>query len=450
MALALASAICSLSAPRHVNAEPTPITYGQTLTGTLGENEQDSYSFTAPVDGDVWIRVVSVSGFQGTSAVLYRVGQGNESVAGNDGLSVTMEQSRVHAGVSYEIRVPGAATEAGFPGQTYKVTLESVTTPAVATPIAVGGTRAGSIDQVGEMDFFTFTAHDGDALRFTVQRTSGAVDPSAVVYIPNYGTCSASDGQTLDPSNNPTVLTPCSAFSATQTYVVGVEDVDDAATNGVVDSIETGGYSLSIECLSGPCVAEITTTTTSTSTTIVTASTAPATTTTTLPPTVDQLVSGSKLQLRDAPGKAQRRALALRSTDAALTLGGGNGSADDPRTGGATLRVRSVAGAFDTTYPLPASGWKRIGKEGAGKGYRYVDRKLVSGPLASLTLKPKLLVVSGRGAGLQQTLTANPDPVSVALTVGGARYCLSFGGTVKYVAGKKLSAANANAPTLCP
>jgi len=54
------------------------------------------------------------------------------------------------------------------------------------------------------------------------------------------------------------------------------------------------------------------------------------------------------------------------------------------------------------------------------------------------------------GAGLETSLAANPAPVEVVLTMGGARYCAQFGGTVAFKAAKRLTATNAPAPADCP
>jgi hypothetical protein len=425
-----------------------PIAYGQTIAGTLGPNEQDVYTFTAPADGEVLIRVQSVSGAPGTSATLVRVGSGNEAHGGGDGLSTTLEQPRVFAGNDYQILVPALPTGAAYPGQSYRVLLQNVVDPVGALAVPIGGGGAGSIDEPGEMDFFTVAAHAGDELAITATRASGTVDPSAVVYIPSFGTCTPDYGA-LDDANNPTVVNQCSDYDVAGAYVFAIEDVDDAGTD-LIDSIETGGYAFTIACVAGPCLLETTTTTTTTTLEPVTTTTAGATTTTTLALTVDRLVFGKTALLRDRPGKPQKRKLSVVSKDASITLGGGNGSGDDPRTAGATLRVRSTAAGFDATYALPAARWKRIGKEGRGKGYRYADAHRASGPVTSVVLKPGSLEAKGRGAQLAQSLATDPTPVDVAFLVGTLRYCARFGGDVTYVAGRKFQGRAAPASAVCP
>ena len=144
-------------------------------------------------------------------------------------------------------------------------------------------------------------------------------------------------------------------------------------------------------------------------------------------------LAGALVRLQDDPADASRKRLLVRSTDAGLTLGGGNGSADDPTLTGGSLRVRSTS--FDDTYDLPAANWRTIGLPGANAGYLYRDRALVAGPVLAVKVRSgRLLRIAARGAGLGHDLGANPDPVTVVLQTGevGHRYCLTFGGTARY------------------
>jgi hypothetical protein len=184
--------------------------------------------------------------------------------------------------------------------------------------------------------------------------------------------------------------------------------------------------------------------------TTTTTTTSASTTTTTHPRSGSQTLSGKRLVLKNAPN-ASRRALTLASSDRSTTLGGGEGSADDPTSTGATLRLLGTG--LDVAFDLPAAGWKRIGKKGRAKGWKYADKRGARGPIRALTLRAaKSLDASGKGAALGVTLATNPAPVDVVLQLGaaGRLYCLRFGGTVGFKSGKTLTARSAGPPGDCP
>lgn len=430
-------------------ADTSAISYGQVLSGTLGASERDIFTFTAAATGRVMVRVTSTSGVQGVGFDVNRVGVGSMGSAAGVGPVSTLVGVPVLAGESYEIRIPPTPTDAQYAGQSYRVLLQNLTTPAGATAVAIGDGATGSLDQSGEADFFTVPAHDGDELLFTVTRTSGSVDPEAVIFLPQFvGTCTPSFDNEPD---HPTVLTQCGDFNADADFTFWVDDLDDD-TPEALGGTDTGAYGFTITCLSGPCLANVTTTTTTVGSTSTgaTTSTVAGTTTTTLAPTEVLLVDGKTLLVKTPPAKPTKKLLTMLSADPDIGLGGGNGSADDPRTAGATLRIRSVAAGFDTVYTLPAAGWKLIGPSGANKGYKYVDSSLGAGPVSLVVVKKKHLNLTAKGAALDVALATNPDPVDVVFTMGGVRTCARYGGTVAFAATKKFSAKLATAPATCP
>ena len=161
----------------------------------------------------------------------------------------------------------------------------------------------------------------------------------------------------------------------------------------------------------------------------------------------DQTISGQQLTLTDNPNAAKRK-VSVSSNDTAITLGNGNGSADDPTRSGGSLRIRTSAGdVFDTTYSMPPKGWKTIGGSGKNKGYRFASK---TGLIKSAVVQPgKQVKVTGKGA-LMHMLSTNPNPVDVVLRTGAKRYCMEFGGTTTFQAGKQFKAKNAAAPSSCP
>ena len=60
------------------------------------------------------------------------------------------------------------------------------------------------------------------------------------------------------------------------------------------------------------------------------------------------------------------------------------------------------------------------------------------GPIRSVVVKNgKLLRAAGAGRELTRTLGADPNPTGVLLTLGDEVYCMSFGGTTKFHAGRQ-------------
>jgi len=190
----------------------------------------------------------------------------------------------------------------------------------------------------------------------------------------------------------------------------------------------------------------VSTSSTLTTTSTIIGPTSTSTTSTTMPVgPVAQRLSGKKLLLRDAPGKEKKRSIKLLSKDASISLGRGNGSADDPVLNNASLRVVTQNGdAFDTTYALASDRWKYRRKAGGNKGYRFKAR-----PFKSIIVRPGMIKVVANGLGLEHSLGLDPRPVHVVITLGEQRYCMTFGGDIAFREGRKFLAKDAPMATAC-
>jgi hypothetical protein len=145
------------------------------------------------------------------------------------------------------------------------------------------------------------------------------------------------------------------------------------------------------------------------------------------PATVDRCLGGTTLMLEDTPGRPTRRRMLVRSNDTPqLVLGDG---ADIPAliAEGGSLTVTAVGGdGFETTYPLPAAGWRPLRRRNPGYGVRYRDP---DGPITTVVFKAgRLLQVTGTGPELVQNLNSEPETVEVELRLGRYLYRLDFGG----------------------
>src|SRR2546422_786389 len=159
----------------------------------------------------------------------------------------------------------------------------------------------------------------------------------------------------------------------------------------------------------------------------------------------EQPIIGERLSLNARPAAAMGRLFAL-SKDPTITLGGGNGSADDPTQFGGSLRVLTTTGdRFDSTYNLPPAGWQTIGAPGQNKGYQFTSK---TGSINRVTVVPgRRIRVEG---AFTATLSTNPGPVERVLRTGGTHSCLAFGDKAKFQASKRFTATTSPAPASCP
>ena len=101
------------------------------------------------------------------------------------------------------------------------------------------------------------------------------------------------------------------------------------------------------------------------------------------------------------------------------------GSAADPRLGGAVVRIYNSAGltSDDATIELPASGWKLIRKTGNPDVYRFKARH--DAPIERVLVMKDRLIIRGEGARLAYTLDEPAQgSIAVRLELGsGIAFC---------------------------
>jgi hypothetical protein len=120
-----------------------------------------------------------------------------------------------------------------------------------------------------------------------------------------------------------------------------------------------------------------------------------------------------------------------------------NGTAADPVLNGASLRIVTRAG-FDHTYPLPALGWKYRGQSGRNLGYVFQSAT------KHVLVRDGGTKISASLPEAPVSLMQDPGPVTVVLSLGANRYCMSFGGVTSYLPLKSYRGASAPPPAACP
>jgi len=114
-------------------------------------------------------------------------------------------------------------------------------------------------------------------------------------------------------------------------------------------------------------------------------------------------------------------------------------SLEDPTMTGGSLRVVSLAGAFDELRDLPATGWTPT-----KRGYKYRD---TAGTRIVIRTGSRLKIVL-RGGDF--TLDGDTQtPIVIALRIGGRRLCLEFPTARLKSKGRRLIAKDASPPTVC-
>lgn len=122
----------------------------------------------------------------------------------------------------------------------------------------------------------------------------------------------------------------------------------------------------------------------------------------------------------------------------------------DPRIDGAVLRVADLGLHYEIELPLPASGWKGIGKR-PDSGFRYRGAGSVTDPCRSVVVTKKKVSAVCQGTAIDIALPAT-DEIFLQLAIGddGQRFCASFGGTTRRNSMKELLRFKAPPSTCSP
>jgi len=181
---------------RYAHTPDTPISFGETLEGTINlSGELDSYTFSGEADDTVIIRMVDVPSSNFISYIrLYRpdatiLCEGNNPTGGLAELICTLDASGVFTilvGDYYGDKVSD-----------YRLYLQRLNNPGMTNPISYGYTQIASIDLETELDTYLFTGAMSDTVTIRMLETPSSNFLSLVrIFRP--------DGTLLCQGNDPT------------------------------------------------------------------------------------------------------------------------------------------------------------------------------------------------------------------------------------------------------
>ena len=170
-------------------------------------------------------------------------------------------------------------------------------------------------------------------------------------------------------------------------------------------------------------------------------------------PFTEQALFGAKLRISGVSNLARQR-IEILSRDPGINLGAGNFSVDDPVEHGGNLHLGAEDGCdgpCDFEQALlqspPLQGWSYIGRSGSNAGYRFRGESAMGS--LSLLVKPGREVQAKWVGPLGFDLATNPGTMRIRLEMGARSFCLEFGGSQTFVAGRLWQAIAASAPGTC-
>jgi hypothetical protein len=252
---------------------PTPISFGQTISGTIaGAATLNTYTFNGNSGDKILLRMSRTSGGFWPSIRVYNP-NGTPTLSCNAlSASETAEVSCTLTASGTHTILVGDGLNGTITGN-YNLYLQRTNNPGNPTPISFGQTISGTIAGAATLNTYTFNGNSGDKILLRMSRTSGGFWPSIRVYNPD-GTPTPSCNAL---SASETAEASCT-LTASGTHTILVGD-GSSGTN-------TGNYNLSLACLTASCgVPGPTSTATTTSTPTRTNTPTPTSTQTTPTPT---------------------------------------------------------------------------------------------------------------------------------------------------------------------
>jgi uncharacterized repeat protein (TIGR01451 family) len=170
-----------------------PLSYGQTIAGSLAQAEIDAYRFEATAGDRVRVRMGYTSGLLGSASIRVFAPDGTELCAGDDVYLVEIDDCPIAASGHYTIFAFDSHSNATRTGE-YNLHVQSQTSPENAVPLAYGQTIAGSLAQA-EIDAYRFEATAGDRVRVRMGYTSGGIGSASIrLFTPDGTELCAGDG----------------------------------------------------------------------------------------------------------------------------------------------------------------------------------------------------------------------------------------------------------------
>jgi hypothetical protein len=226
---------------------PVPITFGQTLAGSILTPVQvNTYTFTASPGDKVLVRMGRPSGSLWSEVRVYDSG-GVKLCEAYSSETAEIGSCTLPGGGTYSIL---ALDHFGTYTNSYYLYLQRLNNPGGPVPITFGQTLAGSILTPVQVNTYTFTASPGDNVLVRMAKSSGSLWSEVRVYDPGGAKlCSAYSPETAE-------IASC-ALPGGGTYSILALDHFGTYTND---------YYVFLGCLTPPCGAPPTPTSTLTAT----------------------------------------------------------------------------------------------------------------------------------------------------------------------------------------